>query len=355
MELSHGGDWFGYYRARGQMPLDFSANISPLGLPEGVRLAVTAALSEADRYPDPLCRDLRERLSELHGVPADTIRCGNGAADLLYRLVPAAKPRRALVPAPGFLEYERALKTTGCEIVPYMLREEDNFAVSAALLPLLTPDTDMLFLCEPGNPSGAVSDPDLLSEILARCRENRIRVIADECFMDFLEDGNARSLIPETRTDPQPVILRAFTKCYAMAGIRLGYCICGDEAFLEEADRFTQPWPVSHPAQAAGLAALEEPDYLRQLRELIARERPRLLDGLGTLGFRVIPGEANFLLFFSADFTLAEKLQKKGILIRDCRNFRGLGPGWYRTAVRTGPENAVLLQAMEEVLRWQNV
>ena len=101
MELSHGGDWAGYEREYGLPLLDFSANVSPLGLPENVRQAVVRALDTADRYPDPLCRELREKLSERHGVPVDWILCGNGASDLIYRLALAKGPRTALVTAPA--------------------------------------------------------------------------------------------------------------------------------------------------------------------------------------------------------------------------------------------------------------
>ena len=98
MQLVHGGDWAGYRAQYGQDALDFSANVSPLGLPEGVAKAITAALVTADRYPDPLCRALRAKLAVHEKVPAEYLLCGNGAADLIFRLVWAAKPRTALLP-----------------------------------------------------------------------------------------------------------------------------------------------------------------------------------------------------------------------------------------------------------------
>ena len=107
-QLVHGGDWAGYRAQFGRDALDFSANVSPLGLPEGVAKAITAALPTADRYPDPLCRELQAKLALHEGVPADHILCGNGAADLIFRLVRAKKPRRALVTAPTFAEYAAA-------------------------------------------------------------------------------------------------------------------------------------------------------------------------------------------------------------------------------------------------------
>ena len=147
-----------------------------------------------------------------------------------------------------------------------------------------------------------------------------------------------------------PFVLRSFTKRYPMAGLRLGYAVCPDMELLEEMRRQGPPWTVSAPAQAAGLAALEEQEYSQALAALIQEQRPRLAAGLAALGCRVIPGEANFLLFRCSDVYLAQKLEKRGILLRSCANFPGLEPGWYRAAVRTEEENQALLRAMREVL-----
>ncbi|MEG1391154.1 MAG: threonine-phosphate decarboxylase, partial [Angelakisella sp.] len=114
--LIHGGDTVGYEARYGRPPLDFSANVSPLGLPNGVRSAVIAALNTADRYPDPLCRELISALSQAEGIPEQYILCGNGAADLIFRLVLAVNPKTALVLAPTFAEYEQALQLVNCQV-----------------------------------------------------------------------------------------------------------------------------------------------------------------------------------------------------------------------------------------------
>ena len=132
MELVHGGDWAGYRARFGHDALDFSANVSPLGLPQGVADAIVAALPTADRYPDPLCRELRTALSRAEQLPEPWILCGNGAADLIYRLVWALKPRRALLPAPTFAEYAAALESVDCEVKRKTLHEADDFAVTEA-------------------------------------------------------------------------------------------------------------------------------------------------------------------------------------------------------------------------------
>ena len=354
MTWNHGGDWAGFEYSTGKRPLDFSASVSPLGMPEGARLAAAAALRQAGAYPDPLCRGLRNALSGHLGVPPEQILCGNGASDLIYRLALALRPKCALLTAPAFSEYEAALDLTGCRIRRFPLREDNGFLLEEAFLNQITPETDAVFLCNPNNPTGRTVEPGLLKRILERCGASGAWLILDECFLDFLEDPSGHTLLPEL-DGRRLLILRAFTKFYGMAGLRLGYCLCADTELLSRMARSGPPWPVSHPAQEAGIAALKETGYARRLRELIRTQRPKLAEGLEALGFLVVPGEAIFLLFYAGSGQLGEGLRRRGILIRDCRNFHGLGPGWYRIAVRTEKENAALLAAMREVTDgWQS-
>ena len=348
--LTHGGDWAGFaaeYGAKAPL-LDASANVSPLGLPEGVRAAVAACAAGCDRYPDPLCRDLCAAIGRAEGTPAAWVLCGNGAADLIWRAALALRPAMALVTAPTFAEYEAALRSVRCEVKHYFLREEQGFRLGEDILPLIRPGVGMVFLCEPNNPTGVATPRPLLGRILARCRAVGALLVADECFGDFLDEPAAHTLKGELAGGGL-LILKAFTKLYGMAGLRLGYALCADAGLLDALRQAGQPWAVSTPAQAAGLAALGEEDYVRAVRALIAAERPRLAAGLAALGCRVAPGQANYLLFFCAR-ELCGPLRRRGILLRSCANYKGLGPGWYRAAVRTGAENDRLLRAIGEVL-----
>lgn len=349
MELVHGGDWAGYRAEFGCDALDFSANVSPLGLPAGVAAAITNALPTADRYPDPLCRELRAALAGAEGVPADWILCGNGAADLIFRLALAVRPRRALLPAPTFAEYEAALQTVGCAVQRVFLREENEFAVTEEFIDAVTPETDIVFLCQPNNPTGQVTPPALVERLVRCCAECGAVLVVDECFLDFLPDRDAWTAKQLLRDAPQLIILKAFTKLYAMAGVRLGYALCGDATLLEKMRGAGQPWAVSSLAQAAGLAALQETAYAGAVRALIAEQRPRMAAGLRALGLRVMDGQANYLLFRATpDF--GEKLRRRGAVVRSCANYPGLDAAWYRTAVRTAEENTRLLQIMGEIL-----
>ena len=348
MELVHGGDWAGYRAEFGRDALDFSANVSPLGLPAGVAAAITAALPMADRYPDPLCRALRTKLAAAEGVDTAQILCGNGAADLIYRLALALRPRRALLPAPTFAEYAAALETVDCDVQRFLLREENDFAVTDGFVDAIDDSTDAVFLCQPNNPTGQLASPGLVEKLLRRCEACGAILAVDECFLDFLPDADRWTAKPLLESGSL-VIFKAFTKLYGMAGVRLGYCLCGDEALLEKMQAAGQPWAVSSLAQAAGIAALKETAYVDEVRALIAQQRPAMTAGLRALGLRVIDGKANYLLF-RAPADLNERLRPLGTQVRSCANYPGLGPEWYRTAVRTAPENARLLEIMREVL-----
>lgn len=342
----HGGDIYGE-----EIRLDFSANTNPFGTPQGVLRAVQTALPEMHRYPDPYCRKLTRSISDYEGIPIESILCGSGAAELIYAYCEAVCPKSAVELAPTFSEYALALRRVGCKVDRYRLRQEHQFALGEDFLDYLAEThPEVVFLCNPNNPTGQTIAQELLERILLFCSERGMRLFMDECFLDLSDAGE--SLKGLLAAHPQLLILKAFTKSYGMAGIRLGYCLSSDSGLLERMSQAVQPWNVSNLAQAAGVAALEERDFLRKTRALIAQERRWLQTELETLGFLVCPSHTNYLLFQGAH-GLHDKLRKMKIAIRNCDNYHGLGPGWYRVAVRLHEENEELIRAIREVLPWQ--
>lgn len=339
----HGGDIYG-----GGVTLDFSANTNPYGTPAGVLNAVTAALPEMHRYPDPYCRSLVDAIAEYEGVERDLILCGNGAAELIYAYCAAVHPKTALELAPTFSEYSLGLRRVGCAVKHYYLTPDNDFALDEHFLYHLE-DTapEVVFLCNPNNPTGVLLPPEFLKKVLDFCKSADIRLFIDECFMD-LSDGGV-SMKPFLRDYPNLFLLKAFTKSYGMAGIRLGYCLCADAKLLTAMAREVQPWNVSSLAQGAGIAALKEQAFLRETKALIQRERPWLQTKLEAFGFRVCPSSANYLLF-QGPTDLHVKLKKQGIAIRSCDNYPGLTSGWYRIAVRRHEENEKLIAAIGGIL-----
>jgi threonine-phosphate decarboxylase len=315
-------------------------------MPESVRRAVAAGAGEDERYPDPYCRRLRRALSARFGVEPEQILCGNGASDLILRLCACLRPRTVLTCAPTFSEYGRCAALYGAALRTVPLAAENGFAPDRGFLNALTDDVDMVFLCSPNNPTGRLWDPDLLEEIAAACAANGTYLVVDECFIEFTE---GRSVIPLLERFPRLLILRAFTKIYAMAGLRLGFLLCGDAGLLDRIAAFGAEWSVSTVAQRAGLAALGETGWMERTRALVAGERRWLTERLTALGLTVCPSQANFLLVRGSR-PLREPLSERGLMVRGCRSFAGLDDNWFRMGIKTRAENEILMDTLKEVL-----
>lgn len=339
----HGGDIY-----RHPDVLDFSANINPLGTPESVIRAAQESMLRVAHYPDAHQEKLKQALSAYEQVPGEWLICGNGAAELIFALVQAVRPKQALIPAPTFAEYEQALRGADCRITYEFLKEENDFRLDVGILNQLTEEVDILFLCNPNNPTGLLTDRELLEKIADVCEEKKIRLVADECFLDFVEGQEQLTLKRKLKAGRKLFILKAFTKRYAMAGLRLGYGISADSELLDAMEQRLQPWNVSIPAQEAGIAALREQSYVERAKMLVRQEKRYLIGELRKLGYQVYDSCANYI-FFRGEADLGRKLLQEQIMIRDCSNYPGLTKGYYRIAVRLHQENELLLKAVRKV------
>lgn len=343
MDYKHGGDIYTYAGM-----LDFSSNINPFGPGESVLDAARLAIDSIGVYPDSSCRRLRTALAEKLDIDGEFLIFGNGAADLIFSLVVSEKPKKALLAAPSFAEYSQALKAVDCKISYYYLKEEQNFCIGWDYLECLTGDVDMIFLCAPDNPSGSVIEKELLHRIAETCERLNIRMVLDECFYEFLEDSTSVLSKQDVLRYPHLVILRAFTKMYAIPGLRLGYGMTADLEFLERMRETRQPWSVSAPAQAAGIAALKDSQRVEKTRGFICEERKMMEKEFERIGVRYFPSSANYMLIKS-HYDLFSRLKEMQILIRDCSNYEGLSKGYYRAAIKRREENQILIQALEKI------
>ena len=269
---------------------------------------------------------------------------------MIFSLCRAVNPRRALVPAPTFAEYQQALYSVDCQVEFFPLDGKKGFVLEENFLQALTEEIDIIFLCNPNNPTGLLVEKPLLEKILKRCQELDILMAVDECFLDFVPTPEKYTLKEYLETYDNLFLLKAFTKRYAMAGVRLGYGLCGNKRLLEKIDGVCQPWNVSSMAQAAGLAALQEREYVEKGRQVTFQELAYLKEELAALGYLVYPSQANYV-FFTGPADLYEKLEQKKILIRDCSNYTGLSKGYYRVAVKKHEENQQLIRALKEIDR----
>lgn len=339
----HGGDIY-----RHKNVIDYSSNCNPFGPPEAVINAICSAAKEIIHYPDVQVSKLRDALSRHLSVDSDYIFFGNGAAEVILSIAFALKPEKALLLAPTFAEYGEALAAAGCEIKYHYLAEEKGFKTGEELLDAVTEDLDIFFLCNPNNPTGVLTERNLVEKLIVKCQTSGVTMVIDECFLDFVDGSENYSMIEKLTEYPNLIILKAFTKLYAMAGVRLGYCLCANAETMEKLDSVRQPWNVSGLAQAAGIAALGEENYVKNSLKTLAIEKAWLLEKMAELGLKVYGSEANYI-FFAGSESLYEDCLEKGIMIRDCSNYEGLGKGWYRVAVRLREDNEKLIKVLGEV------
>ena len=227
MNYGHGGDIY----AGEEIRLDFSISVNPMGLPAAARERASEALLTAHRYPDPECRGLRRQLAEYYGLPGQWFVFGNGAADVIFELARAVKPGRACLPAPGFSEYERALRSVGCAVDFFELRESEDFRLDAEGFFEQAKNAQMVFLCNPSNPTGRLEH---LEPLAARLLERGIWLAVDECFLELAEGGKEFSLRQLLGKYDRLCILDGLTKSRAMAGLRLGYAVSANAGLREK-------------------------------------------------------------------------------------------------------------------------
>lgn len=341
-EYIHGGDIYSR-----KIEHDFSANINPLGMPESAVNALVSNISAFEVYPDINCTKLVKAIAQYEGISEKNIFCSNGAADLIYRISYALKPKKALLTAPSFSEYALALKNVDCEIQYETLFEENGFELTESVLKKI-PKADIFFLCSPNNPVGNTVKPELLEKIVKQCEKSGTHLIADECFMDFVTDSEKYSA--KKYLDYGIIVLKAFTKIFAMAGLRLGYMLCSNTEIIDRVRECGSCWNVSAAAQIAGTAALSEKGYIEKTRTYVAAEREYLTRELKRLGFGVFPSESNFI-FFKSRTDIEKPLLERKIAVRNCENYVGLKKGFFRIAVRKHEENQLLINTIERILQ----
>lgn len=339
--MAHGGDIYS-----NDIEVDFSVSLNPLGAPESVIDALRDAALKAEHYPDPASRHLAGMLADRLSVLPGNIILGNGAAELIMAAAHAfSSCGKAIVAVPSFTGYEYALRAAGASVEFYEMKEEDGFSLTAEFLEHITDETGAVYLTNPNNPTGKYIEHGLLIEIIEKCARAGAVVILDECFMELSDAPESNSALSKIKKYPNLLILRSFTKTFAIPGLRLGYIVCADTEKLKQIRKHIPEWNISTLAQTAGEAALMQEEYLDGGRQIIKRERRFLENVLSQNGFSYIKSNANFILFKSdidRELDLYDYLLKKKILIRDCSDFKGLGREWYRIAVRTHEENVKL-------------
>lgn len=330
--------------------IDFSSNVNPLGASSAARRAAKRSLAFIDSYPDPDMTDLRKAIARYFGIKPEHIICGNGSNGLIHLIPRVFRPKKVLIPVPTFTEYAAAVENSGGEAVLLPLKERDGFRIDPLEMAFALKGVDMAFLCNPNNPTGLLIPKGEMLEIVRYAHEQGVRLVIDEAFMDFIK---LESIVKEAINASHLICLRAFTKFFGMAGLRIGYAV-SDEATIAALQAGQEPWTVNIPAEHAAIAALNDWRHAKKTFRLVEKERDRLLSSIRILpGVEIFPCSANFIFIkieAAKASLLTEKLALRGLLVRDCSSFPGLDSRFIRIAVRTPRENKRLIQALREQL-----
>lgn len=347
MIYRHGGDIY-----RNQVDYDFSVSINPLGMPLKAIEAAHEGIALSGRYPDYSGEKLKTGISVKTGVSPGKLVIGNGAAELIYALCHAVKPCAALIAAPTFSEYAAAVRASGGKAVYHYLSDDNGYAVDESFVNAIDGSFDIVFLCNPNNPTGRLVDDVIMDMIIKKCRDTGSILCVDESFLPFVR-GNAAftvmrgGIFEDKHTYDCPIVaIRSFTKMYGMPGLRLGYLASGSTELAERIKEQLQPWNTSVPAQNAGAAALADTEFVYKTLDMIEQERDFLCRGLRTKRIKKVYNSVTNYIMFLSDGDLYGELYGRGIMIRDCSDMEGLTTGFYRIGVRSHSENQVFLRTL---------
>lgn len=354
MRDRHGGNIYVAARELGLPPsrlIDFSASINPLGSSKRALRATVRALPLACHYPDPTCHDLVAALASRWELAESHFVIGNGSSELIHLIPRVLSIRHALILGPTFSEYERAMTNAGGRVTYLHATRTDSYQIPVrqALKALRTTRSrfDAIFLCNPNSPTGQVVPVQGILDLADMAARRKVWVVVDETFVDYCE---AHSVLFAVARNLRLLVLRSFTKFYALPGLRIGY-LAGPLEAVARIRRFQTPWSVNTLAQTAARAALEDQRHAQRSLVFMHRERARLSKVLGAIpGLHVFPSAANFLLVelppSMPAVHVTEALRQQGLLIRDCSAIPGLNGRTIRVAVRTTAENRRLVTAL---------
>ena len=351
MEL-HGGNIHKNFGENREI-IDYSANINPLGVPENLKKHIKKNIENLAFYPDPNYVELRKSISKHIKVPKKNIVVGNGATEIIFLFIRALKPKKTLIISPTFAEYERALKEVSSDIEYFELCQNENsfFIDVQSLKKELEKSYDLVVFCNPNNPTGNFITKDEFLEFFNEKPENT-KFLVDEAFIDFIKNGEKRSF--KSFKDKDIFIVRAFTKFFAIPGLRLGYGISFDEKILDKVYEIKEPWSLNSFSATAGKVLLEDKKYIEKTYSWLKAEKNYMYKSLKKIDkIKVYRSSANFFIIklrSARGNFLYEKLLNQGFMIRRCENFRFLDDSYIRLAIKDRENNKKLIKALKKIL-----
>lgn len=336
----------------------FSANVNPLGISPKLRKTLSDRIDAITGYPDREYTSLRKSIADYINGDINNILVGNGSTELISLFIQMINPKKALLIAPTYSEYEREISLNGGQCIYYELKEKDNFILDANdLSAYLKEDIDLLILCNPNNPTSTAISVSTMKEILDLCKKNHIYCMTDETYVEFTKDISEITSVPLTKTYDNLIILRGISKFFASPGLRLGYAVCSNKELLTYVNKRKNPWTINTLAAIAGEIMFSDTEYIEQTRNLIDSERSRIIEQLSQCGnLKVYAPLANFVLLKIlkegvTSHQLFEAAIKEGLMIRDCSSFEFLDDSFIRFCFMTPEMNQKLVNLLLDSLQ----
>jgi len=337
--------------------IDFSISTNPLGAPETAIESIRENLNLIKHYPNPDPEWLLEVLAKSTGVEPNNIVLGNGSTELIYLFneVFLESEYEAIIPVPSFSEYKAAIERFGGNMTFLTCTSSKNFQLNVEELEsTISKKTRIIFLCNPNSPTGVLYEKADLMRIIKFAAERNVFVFLDEDYIDFVDDGKRYSMAEYVNEYNNLFVLRSLTKFFGLAGVRIGFGI-GSPSLVKFLKKAKMPWSVNSLAMFATAAAVKDADFIKRSRILVSNSRREMREMFKSIPWlKVYPSETNFLLIeiTRGDLTstqLRDGLAKRGLLIRDCKDFDGLNDRFFRVTVRRPEENKKLIEQIKSI------
>ncbi|MDH5418658.1 MAG: histidinol-phosphate aminotransferase family protein, partial [Nitrosopumilus sp.] len=301
--------------------IDFSSNITPIGVPKSVKTILKKNLDNIQRYPDYNSSKVISSLTKYIKLDKRYLLVGNGAIEIIYNFCFAflSKNTKVLIPVPTFQEYELAAKLNNCKVSYFTTM---NLSENLDQFLSKIPKQGCVFLCNPNNPTGKLLSKNQILVIIKTAKNLSSIVFIDECFIEMVPDSN-QSTISYVKKYDNVFVLRSLTKSFGLAGIRIGYA-ASSKQMIEILQKIKIPWSVNSLAQDAASIALKNKSHIKKSNYVIKKELNYLMNAISQLnGFNCYDSTTNFILIKTKHNStkLQQKLLKHKILIRDCKNF----------------------------------
>ena len=305
------------YKFNPEEIVDFSANINPMGLSENVKKAMINSIDKVIKYPDITYFDLKNSISNFEDINSQNIILGNGAAEAIFNIVRALKPKKALLPAPTFSEYEEAILSVNGEIKYYKLKEKNNFEIDNEFIDNIKDDIDVVFICNPNNPTGVLTTNQFIIKVLKKALITNTIIVIDESFLDFMETNNEYSSKGLLNYYDNLIVVKSLTKFFAIPGARIGYGLCKNNVLINEINKVTVPWSINIIAADAIIQGLKEKDYINNSIKYVKDEKEYLYGALKEIQMlKVLKPSVNFIMFkLLIDLDLKGELIKRKIYV----------------------------------------